>query len=132
VEMEDRSVHGGLRADLRPARQRQARLAVYRLHVRRLVGGKLVPFAKAYTGLTDEEIRQVDSWVRRNTLERFGPVRAVKPELVFELAFEAIQLSSRHKSGVAVRFPRIARWRHDKTPDEADTLEGVKEILKSQ
>jgi DNA ligase-1 len=92
-------------------------------------GDKLVPFAKAYSGLTDAEIRQVDSWVRRNTLEKFGPVRTVTPELVFELAFEAIQPSSRHKSGVAVRFPRILRWRHDKKMDEADRLESIKESL---
>ena len=91
--------------------------------------GKLVPFAKAYSGLTDEEIRQVDSWVRRNSTEKFGPVRVVKPELVMELAFEQIQLSNRHKAGIAVRFPRIARWRHDKKADDADTLDGVKELL---
>jgi DNA ligase-1 len=94
--------------------------------------GKLVPFAKAYSGLNDEEIRQVDSWVRRNTLERFGPVRTVKPELVFELAFEALQLSSRHKSGIAVRFPRISRWRHDKKIEDADSLGSVKDLLKAQ
>lgn len=92
-------------------------------------GDELVPFAKAYSGLTDDEIRRVDTWVRRNTLEKFGPVRTVKTELVFELGFEAIQLSNRHKSGVAVRFPRILRWRHDKTPRDADTLESVKEML---
>jgi DNA ligase-1 len=91
--------------------------------------GKLVPFAKAYSGLTDEEIRQVDSFVRRNTVDRFGPVRVVKPELVFELAFEGIQLSGRHKSGIAVRFPRMARWRTDKAPGDADTLETVKALL---
>ena len=84
--------------------------------------GQLVPFAKAYSGLTDEEIRKVDSFVRRNTLARYGPVRTVKPELVFELAFERILPSSRHKSGVAVRFPRMARWRTDKKAEEADTL----------
>ncbi|HVT12940.1 MAG TPA: ATP-dependent DNA ligase [Fimbriimonadaceae bacterium] len=92
-------------------------------------GDELVSFAKAYSGLTDEEIRRVDSWIRRNTIERVGPVRTVKPELVFELGFEAIQLSSRHKSGVAVRFPRILRWRHDKTPQDADTLENIKQVL---
>ncbi|HVL37904.1 MAG TPA: ATP-dependent DNA ligase [Fimbriimonadaceae bacterium] len=92
--------------------------------------GRLVPFAKAYSGLTDEEIRRVDAWVRRNTLEKFGPVRTVKPELVFELAFEGIQLSSRHKSGIAVRFPRMARWRHDKKPEDADSLESVKALLR--
>jgi ATP-dependent DNA ligase len=91
--------------------------------------GKLVPFAKAYSGLSDEEIREVDAFVRRNTTERFGPVRTVKPELVFELAFEAIQESTRHKSGIAVRFPRIARWRVDKKPEDADTLESVRGLL---
>jgi DNA ligase-1 len=94
-------------------------------------GNHLVPFAKAYTGLTDEEIRKVDAYVRRNTLEKFGPVRTVKPELVFELAFEGIQTSSRHKSGIAVRFPRMARWRTDKKADEADTIETVRGLLKS-
>jgi DNA ligase-1 len=77
---------------------------------------KLISFAKAYSGLTDEEIRKVDDFVRKNTLEKFGPVRTVKPELVFELSFEGIQLSSRHKSGIAVRFPRITKWRTDKKP----------------
>ncbi|NJN37281.1 MAG: 50S ribosomal protein L14 [Nitrospiraceae bacterium] len=91
--------------------------------------GQLVPFAKAYSGLTDEEIRQVDAFVRRNTVEKFGPVRSVKPELVFELAFEGLQLSSRHKSGVAVRFPRILRWRKDKPMSEADTIETVRALL---
>ena len=73
--------------------------------------GTLVPFAKAYSGLTDDEIRRVDAWIRRHMVEKFGPVRTVTPELVFELAFEGIQRSSRHKSGIAVRFPRIVRWR---------------------
>jgi DNA ligase-1 len=95
-------------------------------------GTHLVPFAKAYSGLTDEEIRQVDSFVRRNTLEKFGPVRTVKPELVFELHFEGIQRSSRHKSGIAVRFPRMARWRTDKKAEEADTIETVRGLLKSE
>jgi DNA ligase-1 len=92
-------------------------------------GDALVPFAKAYSGLTDAEIRQVDRFVRANTLEKFGPVRTVKPELVFELAFEGIQKSSRHKSGLAVRFPRIARWRQDKPASEADTIETVRALL---
>lgn len=91
--------------------------------------GELVPFAKAYSGLTDAEMRRVDSFVRRNTQERFGPVRSVTPELVFELAFENIQRSNRHKSGIAVRFPRILRWRHDKKPEEADTLDTIKAML---
>ena len=92
-------------------------------------GDKLVPFAKAYSGLTDEEIRQVDAFVRHNTVDRFGPVRVVKPELVFELAFEGIQRSTRHKSGIAVRFPRMARWRTDKKPADADTLETIRLLL---
>jgi DNA ligase-1 len=91
--------------------------------------GELVPVAKAYSGLTDEEIRQVDSFVRKNTLEKFGPVRVVKPELVFELHFEGIQASNRHKSGVAVRFPRMARWRQDKPVAEADELETLRLLL---
>jgi len=85
--------------------------------------GELVPFAKAYSGLTDEEIRAVDAFIRRNTLERFGPVRTVKPELVFELGFEGIQRSARHKSGIAVRFPRMLRMRKDKAVSEANTLD---------
>jgi DNA ligase 1 len=92
-------------------------------------GGELVPFAKAYSGLTDEEIRQVDAFVRNNTLEKFGPVRRVKPELVFELAFEAIQRSPRHRSGIAVRFPRMARWRTDKKAGDADTIETIRALL---
>jgi DNA ligase-1 len=91
--------------------------------------GKLVPFAKAYSGLTDEEIHEVDAFVRRNTLEKFGPVHVVKPELVFELAFEAIQRSPRHKSGIAVRFPRMARWRKDKPAAEADSLDTIRALL---
>ena len=94
-------------------------------------GGTLVPFAKAYSGLTDAEIRELDAWIRRNTVEKFGPVRSVKPEQVFELAFEGIQPSPRHKSGVAVRFPRIARWRTDKQPEDADTLETLRTFLRA-
>lgn len=91
--------------------------------------GKLVPFAKAYSGLTDAEIRKVDAFVRKNTNEKFGPVRSVTPELVFELAFENIQKSTRHKSGIAVRFPRISRWRHDKRPADADRLSTILAML---
>jgi DNA ligase 1 len=94
-------------------------------------GDHLVPFAKAYSGLTDEEIRKVDQFIRRNTLEKFGPVRTVKPELVFELHFEGIQSSTRHKSGVAVRFPRMRRWRADKKAEDADTIETVRGLLKA-
>jgi ATP-dependent DNA ligase len=92
-------------------------------------GSELVPFAKAYSGLTDEEIRQVDAFVRNNTVEKFGPVRRVKPDLVFELAFEGIQRSPRHRSGIAVRFPRMARWRTDKKAEDADTLETIRALL---
>ncbi len=91
--------------------------------------GKLIPFAKAYSGLTDAEIREVDRYIKQNTLEKFGPVRTVKPMLVFEIGFEGINLSSRHKSGIAVRFPRILHWRKDKKLEEADTLENLRAIL---
>jgi len=92
--------------------------------------GVLVPVAKAYSGLTDVEIRELDAWIRRNTIEKFGPVRHVHPVHVFELAFEGIQLSPRHKSGIAVRFPRILRWRRDKAISEADTLDALHTLLK--
>jgi DNA ligase 1 len=91
--------------------------------------GELVPIAKAYSGLTDAEIREVDAYVRRQTMDRFGPVRAVKPELVFEIAFDGLQASSRHKSGIALRFPRMARWRKDKRPEDADTLATLQLLL---
>ncbi len=90
---------------------------------------QLIPFAKAYSGLTDLEIREVDRFVKKNTQERFGPVRTVKPELVFEIAFEGIQESPRHKSGIALRFPRILRWRKDKQPQEANTLQDLQALL---
>ena len=89
----------------------------------------LVPFAKAYSGLTDAELREVDAWIRKHTLERFGPVRSVTPALVFELGFEAINVSTRHKSGIAVRFPRIVRWRRDKPASEADSLATLRQLL---
>jgi len=92
-------------------------------------GDKLVPFAKAYSGLTDQEIGKVDYFIKRNTIEKFGPVRTVKPELVFEIGFEGINKSNRHKSGVALRFPRILRWRHDKPKEEADTIDTLKALL---
>jgi DNA ligase-1 len=112
-----------------PGRGRRANLLTdYTFAVRD--GEALVPVAKAYSGLTDQEILRVDRWIRQHTLERFGPVRAVKPELVFEIAFEAINESSRHKSGVAVRFPRIARWRTDKPAAEANTLEDLRALLR--
>lgn len=92
--------------------------------------GQLVTFAKAYSGLTDVEMQEVDAFVKKNTLERFGPVRQVKAELVFEIAFEGISPSTRHKSGVAVRFPRIARWRKDKKPADANTLDDLKAMIR--
>ncbi len=92
---------------------------------------QLVPFAKAYSGLDDREIQELDRWIRRHTVERFGPVRSVPPVQVFEIAFEGIQRSTRHKAGIAVRFPRILRWRRDKSPDAADTLGSVRSWLSS-
>ena len=92
-------------------------------------GNELVPFTKAYSGLTDAEFREITAWVRKNTLQRFGPVRQVPPTHVFEIAFEGIQASPRHKSGVALRFPRMLRWRRDKPVDEANTLDDLKEML---
>ncbi|MEO7393297.1 MAG: ATP-dependent DNA ligase [Chitinophagaceae bacterium] len=94
-------------------------------------GEKLVSFAKAYSGLTDKEFAQVDYFVKNNSLEKFGPVRTVKPELVFEIAFEGIAESKRHKSGVALRFPRISRWRQDKKANEINTLEDLKKMLET-
>jgi DNA ligase-1 len=91
--------------------------------------GELVPVAKAYSGLTDDEILEVDRWVRKHTVERYGPVHVVEPSLVFELGFEAIQRSDRHKSGIAVRFPRMLRMRKDKQPKDADTLQSLRELL---
>ncbi len=90
---------------------------------------KLVPFAKAYSGLTDTEMRQVDAIIRKTTIEKFGPVRSVIPTLVFELGFEGISRSARHKSGIAVRFPRMLRWRQDKPLNEADTLASLRALL---
>jgi DNA ligase-1 len=94
--------------------------------------GTLVPFAKAYSGLSNEEIAEMDRWIRRHTRERFGPVRHVEPVQVFELGFEGIAESTRHKSGIAVRFPRMLRWRKDKPAQEADTLESVRRLLKTE
>lgn len=94
-------------------------------------GNDLVPFTKAYSGLTDDEFKQITAWVKKNTLQRFGPVRQVKPEHVFEIAFEGIQASPRHKSGIALRFPRMSRWRHDKPLQEANTLDDLKQMLET-
>ncbi|RUS63242.1 ATP-dependent DNA ligase [Pseudorhodobacter sp. E13] len=92
-------------------------------------GDALVPFTKAYSGLTDAEFRQITDWVKKHTIERFGPVRRVPPELVFEIAFEGIAESPRHKSGIALRFPRMLRWRHDKPVEEIDTLDSLRALL---
>ncbi len=94
-------------------------------------GNELVPFTKAYSGLTDAEFRKITAWVRKNTLERYGPVRQVTPEHVFEIAFEGIQKSPRHKSGVALRFPRMSRWRHDKPISDANTLDDLLQMLET-
>jgi DNA ligase-1 len=93
-------------------------------------GDGLVPFTKAYSGLTDAEFRQITAWVRKNTLQKFGPVRQVPPVHVFEIAFEGINASPRHKSGVALRFPRMLRWRQDKPVAEANTLDDLREMLR--
>jgi DNA ligase-1 len=89
----------------------------------------LVPFAKAYSGLSDEEMRKVDAAIRKTTVESFGPVRSVRPTMVFELGFEGIALSKRHKSGIATRFPRMLRWRQDKPVEEADTIAELRALL---
>jgi len=94
-------------------------------------GSELVPFTKAYSGLTDSEFRKISTWVRKNTLQRFGPVRHVTPHHVFEIAFEGIHESPRHKSGVALRFPRMARWRQDKIAQDANSLDDLKDMVKN-
>ncbi|MGJ3254396.1 MAG: ATP-dependent DNA ligase [Elainellaceae cyanobacterium] len=91
---------------------------------------ELIPFAKAYSGLDNDEINELDKWIRKHTIEKFGPVRSVEPAHVFEIGFEGIAESNRHKSGIAVRFPRILRWRKDKPVNEADTLQSAFELLK--
>ncbi|MGB4958709.1 MAG: ATP-dependent DNA ligase, partial [Saprospiraceae bacterium] len=95
-------------------------------------GDQLIPFAKANEGLTDVEMAEITAFVISNTIEKFGPVSSVRPELVFELAFEGIATSKRHKSGVTVRYPRIIRWRRDKLATDADTLEGLKNLLSTE
>ncbi len=89
----------------------------------------LIPFAKAYSGLTDDEMVKVDAIVKKTTIEKFGPVRSVTPTQVFELGFEGIQRSTRHKSGMATRFPRMLRWRTDKPIEEADTLASLEALM---
>ena len=92
-------------------------------------GGELLPVGKAYSGITDEEVRWLDGFVRRHTVQRFGPVREVEKSLVLEVAFDSVHVSGRHKSGVAMRFPRIARIRRDKPAHEADTIDGLKRLV---
>ena len=89
-----------------------------------------MPVAKAYSGLDDREILELDRWIRAHTRERFGPVRSVEPMQVFELGFEAVNRSARHKSGIAVRFPRILRWRRDKPAAEADRLDTLRALAR--
>jgi DNA ligase 1 len=91
--------------------------------------GQLLPFAKAYSGLTDQEIRKVDAIIKKTTVDKFGPVRSVTPTLVFEIGFEGIQASPRHKAGIAVRFPRILRWRLDKTVEQADSINALRALM---
>ena len=91
---------------------------------------ELIKFASAYSGLTNIEIKELDKWIRKNTIEKFGPVRSLKPEMVVEISFEKIQFSKRHKSGIAVRFPRITKWRKDKKINDADSLENAYELMK--
>ena len=93
---------------------------------------ELIKFASAYSGLTNQEIKELDKWIRKNTLEKFGPVRSVKPEMVFEISFENIQISNRHKSGLAVRFPRITKWRKDKNIKEADSLDNAYKMMRNK
>jgi len=117
-----------------PASQEEADAvldAIGRKEPPRPEGLQLVPFAKAYSGLTDEEFRKVDGIIRKSTVEKFGPVRSVKPSLVFELGFEGINRSGRHRSGIAVRFPRMLRIRHDKPLHEADSLQELERLLAS-
>ena len=117
-----------------PASQEEADAvldAIGRKEPPRPEGLQLVPFAKAYSGLTDEEFRKVDGIIRKSTVEKFGPVRSVKPSLVFELGFEGINRSGRHRSGIAVRFPRMLRIRYDKPLHEADSLQELERLLAS-
>ena len=93
---------------------------------------ELIKFASAYSGLTNSEIKELDKWIRKNTIDKFGPVRSLKAEQVFEISFEKIQISKRHKSGLAVRFPRITRWRKDKSIKDADSLESAYELIKNK
>jgi DNA ligase-1 len=90
---------------------------------------ELIKFASAYSGLTNIEIKELDKWIRNNTIEKFGPVRSLKPEMVFEISFEKIQISKRHKSGIAVRFPRITKWRKDKKINDADSLDNAYKLM---
>ena len=122
--MEARSADRRLRADVCPARVGQA-LQLITATTRSAAGprsGELLPVGKAYFGFTDEELKWIDRWVRTHTVQRFGPVREVEKSLVLEVAFDSIHLSKRHKSGLAMRFPRISRIRTDKPAAEADTI----------
>lgn len=126
-KLQPRSVDAVLMYALRGSGSRASLFTDYAFGVWK--GHELVTIAKAYSGLTNAEIREVDAYIRANTLEKIGPARTVPPELVFEIGFEGIQKSTRHKSGYAVRFPRILRWRRDKRPEDADTLETVASLF---
>ena len=129
VEVEDRSAHHRCRPHLRAAWQRQARQPADRLHIRRMGRGPACAGRQGVFGIIERRDRGARSWIRRHTLERHGPVRVVEPIQVFELGFEAIAASGRHRSGIAVRFPRMLRWRRDKTAPQADTLEAVRRLM---
>ena len=133
VEVEARSADRRCGADVRAARPRQAQQLLLRLHVRPVArGDELVPVGKAYFGFTDQELVFLDRWIRNHTIARFGPVREVEKAMVLEVAFDAAQLSNRHKSGVAMRFPRIARIRTDKPAAEADRLESLMALVENK
>jgi DNA ligase-1 len=90
---------------------------------------QLITITKAYTGLTNKELSEINKFINKHTIERFGPVRSIVPTLVFEIGFDSLQVSPRHKAGIALRFPRILRWRKDKSPKDADTIEQIKKLL---
>ena len=134
VQVEARPDAGRLRDDVCPARPRKTQLVLFRLYVRLLARGsrrqrELAPVGKAYFGFTDEELRWLDKWVRDHTTNRFGPVREVEQQLVLEVAFDGVARSTRHKSGVSMRFPRINRIRTDKPAAEADTVDNLLRLV---
>ena len=115
--------------DVCPARTRAAELVLFDYTFGIWRGNEIVPVGKAYSGFSDEELRDLDKWVRGHTVNRFGPVREVEKQLVVELAFDSAHESPRHKSGIALRFPRVSRIRWDKPAGEADTIETVRKLI---